>query len=409
MEKRPFEGLKVIDFTWGGVGPFHCNFLAYYGAIVVRVESATRPDVTRQQGGLVTTSKGEKGSLDSSPAFAVTHPVKKYGIRLNIKLPKAIEVFKRLVAWTDVFVESFTTGTVEDLGLGYEELKKIKPDIIMYRTNGMGHTGPMAAQPGLGQTWTSLTGFHGISGWPDRASVPVSSFYTDHLSPPFGGLALIAAIDYRRRTGIGQCIDQAQVETGINYMTPVVLDYTVNKRELALTGNKCAYAAPHGAYRCKGNDRWVAIGVYNDEEWEKCCQVIGNPVWTQDARFSTMGNRVKNSDELDKLVEAWTIDFTAEQVMAMMQSAGVAAGVVATAQDSEEDPQLKHYDFFHYIDHPYIGNRNFYHPAPFKLSRATAERARPTLIGEETERVCKEFLGMKDEEYAQLDKEGVFN
>jgi benzylsuccinate CoA-transferase BbsF subunit len=409
MDKRPFDGLKVIDFTWGGVGGFHCNYLAYYGATVVRVESATRPDITRTTGAQFNMRKEGDIGLDSSPAFAVTHPVKKYGIRLNVKVPKAIDIFKRLVVWSDVFVESFTAGTMEGFGLGYAELKKLKPDIIMYRTNGLGHTGPMAAQPGLGQTWTALTGFHGITGWPDRASVPVSSFYTDHLAPPFGGLALIAAIDYRRRTGKGQCIDQAQVETGLNYMGPVLLDYTVNGRELALTGNKCDYAAPHGAYPCRGNDRWVAIGVYNDDEWEAFCYVIGDPQWTTEERFSTLGERVKNSAELDRLVGEWTINFTAEQVMAMLQAEGVCAGVVATAQDSEEDPQLKQYDFFHYIDHPYMGNYNFYHPAPFKLSGATAERARPTLIGEETERVCKEMLGMKAEEYNQLSKEGVFN
>jgi len=408
MEKRPFEGLNVIDFTWGCVGPFHCNFLAYYGATVVRVESATRPDVTRQ-GGLVSTAEGEEGLLDRSPAFALTHPVKKYGIRLNIKLPKAIEVLKRLVAWADVFVESFTAGTVEGLGLGYDELKKIKPDIIMYRTNGMGHTGPMAGQPGLGQTWTSLTGFHGVSGWPDRPSVPISSYYTDHLAPTCGGLALIAAIDYRRRTGKGQCIDQAQVETGLNYMGPVILDYVVNGRELALIGNKCDYAAPHGAYPCKGDDRWVAIGVFTDEEWDSFCEVIGNPAWTKDARFSTLASRVKNSDELDRLVGEWTIDFTAEQVMTMMQDAGVSAGVVATAQDSEEDPQLKHYEFFKEIEHPYLGKLNFYHPPPFKLSKATAERGRPTLLGEETEYVCKEMLGMTEDEFDRLNQEGVFD
>jgi benzylsuccinate CoA-transferase BbsF subunit len=408
MEKRPFEGLKVIDFCWGGVGPFHCNFLAYYGATVVRVESATRPDVTRQSGLIGAGGVGE-GTLDRSPTFALTHPVKKYGIRLNIKMPKAVEVFKRLVAWSDVFVESFTAGTMERLGMSYDELKKMKPDIIMYRSNGLGHTGPMAEQPGLGQTWTSLTGFHGITGWPDRSSVPVSSYYTDHLAPPFGGLALIAAIDYRRRTGKGQYIDQAQVETGLNYMSPIILDYVVNGRELELVGNKNKYASPYGAYPCKGDDRWVAIGVFTDKEWENFCKVIGNPSWTKDTRFSTLASRVKYSEDLDRLVVEWTIKFTAEQVMVMMQAAGVAAGVVATAQDSEEDPQLKHYEFFKDLDHPYMGTFNFYHPPPFKLSKANAERHRPTLIGENTEYVCKEFLGMTDEEYQSLDKERIFN
>jgi len=339
----------------------------------------------------------------------LTHPVKKYGISLNLNNPKAVDIFKKLIAWADVLIEGFTTGTMEKRGLGYDELKKINPRIIMYRSCGYGHTGPMASQPGYGQTVTSLTGFYNITGWPDRSSVPISSFYTDHLSPLFGGLALITAIDYQRRTGKGQCIDQSQVETGINYLAPVILDYTVNGRELALKGNRCDYAAPHGAYRCKGNDRWVGIGVFTDEEWHNFCKVIGNPAWTEDANFSTLDSQVKNSDELDRLVEEWTINFTAEQVMTMMQDAGVAAGVVATAQDSEEDPQLKVYDFFHEIEHPYLGKLNFYHPPGFTLSKATAERHRPTLLGEYTEYICTKILGTPDLEFAQMMQEGVFD
>ncbi len=407
MENRPFEGLKVLDFTWGGVGPFHANFLSYYGAMVVRIESAARPDVTRHSRGL-----GEpegSGGLEQGPVFALTHPVKKYGMSLNINNPKAVEIFKKLVAWTDVLIEGFTTGTMEKRGLGYDELKKINPKLIMYRTCGYGHTGAMASQPGFGQTVTSLTGFYGITGWPDRKSVPISSFYTDHLSPPFGGLALIAAIDYQRRTGKGQCLDQAQVETGINYLAPVILDYTVNGRELALTGNSSTSASPYGAYRCQGDERWVGIGVFTDEEWNSFCRVIGNPAWTEDARFTTLDGRVKNSQELDRLVEEWTINYPPEKVMMMLQEAGVAAGLVSNAQDSEADPQFKEYDFFRELDHPYMGKLNFYHPPGFTLSEATAELHRPTLLGEYTEYLCAEILGIPDEEFVQLMQEGVFD
>jgi benzylsuccinate CoA-transferase BbsF subunit len=417
MEKRPFEGLKVLDFTWGGVGPFQANFLAYYGAMVIRIESAARPDVTRQHGNVDprTFRKGGAASVDKktlleySPAFAVTHPVKKYGMSLNINNPKAIEIFKKLAKWADVFVESFTTGTLEKRGLGYEDLKKINPRLIMHRTCGYGHTGPMASQPGFGQTVTSLTGFYTITGWPDRKSVPISSFYTDHLSPLFGGLALITAIDYQQRTGQGQCIDQSQIESGINYLSPVVLDYTVNQREPVLTGNKCAYAAPHGAYRCQGNDRWAAITVLTDQEWDSFCGVVGNPEWTKDAKFNTLDGRIKNSDELDKYINEWTQNFTAELVMAMMQDAGVAAGVVATAQDSEEDPQLKAYDFFREIEHPYLGKQKFFHPPGFTLSDATAELHRPVILGEHTEYICTEILGISGEEFTKMEKEGVFD
>ncbi|MFC1942554.1 CaiB/BaiF CoA transferase family protein [Chloroflexota bacterium] len=406
MEKRPFEDVKAIDLTFSGAGPFIINFLAYYGATVIRVESASRPDPVRAARGY---SKDGDTSLERGPVFAVTHPVKKLGISLNLKHPKAMEIFKKLVVWSDVVLENFTTGAIERMGLGYEELKKVKSNIVMFRSNGYGHTGPMASQPGFGQTVTSITGFHGITGWPDRRSVPVSDFYTDHLSPLLGSLTMIAAIDHLHRTGEGQCIDLSQVEAGINYLSPVVLDYTVNGRELALSGNKCTYAAPHGAYQCKGDDRWVAIGVYTDEEWDNFCKVIENPAWTKETRFSTLGNRVENSDELDRLINEWTVHFTSEQVMEKMQDAGVSAGVVATAQDSELDPQLKHYDFFRELDHPYMGKRNFYHPPGFKLSEATAEVASPPLIGEYNDYICHDILGIPDDDIAQMTQDGVFD
>ncbi len=342
---RPFEGLKVMELTWGGVGGFQTNFLAYFGAMVIRIESRSRPDVTRQGGDMnprlpAHMKRDRKVFLECGPTFALTHPVKKYGISLNLNNPDAVEIFKKLAAWADVFIESFTVGTLDRRGLGCEELKRINPRLVFHRSNGYGHTGPMADQPGYGQTVTSLTGFYTITGWPDRPPVPISSFYTDHLSPLFGGLALIAAIDYQQRTGRGQCIDQSQIESGINYLSPLVLDYTVNGREPALTGNRRTYAAPHGAYRCRGEDRWVAIAVHTGEEWQAFCRVLGCPDWTNDPQFATLAGRIENSDELDRHINEWTAGLTAEEVMATMQQAGVAAGVVATAEDSEKDPQL---------------------------------------------------------------------
>ena len=416
-EKRPFEGLKVLDFTWGGVGPFQANFLAYYGAMVVRIESALRPDVTRQGGNIAPKSLGKRADdfndpkkrLEFGPAFAVTHPVKKYGMSLNLNKPEAVEVFKKLAAWADVLVESFTVGTLEKRGLGWDDLHQINPRLIMQRTNGYGHTGSMASQPGYGQTVTSLTGFYTIAGWPDQQPVPISSFYTDHLSPLFGGFALITAIDYQRRTGKGQCIDQSQIETGINFLSPLILDYSANQRELKLKGNKTDYAAPHGAYRCRGENRWVAITVRTDKEWEGFCRALGNPDWTAEDIFGTIEGRVDNSNELDEYVNKWTAVYTPEEVMLMMQAAGVAAGVVATAQDSEADPQLKAYDFFHEIEHPYLGKQKFFHPPAFTLSRAKAELHCPVQLGEHTEYICKDVLGIPPAEYDTMKKEGVFD
>jgi len=409
MERKPFEGIKVLDLCWSGAGVFIINLLAHYGATVIRVESARRPDPIRHVLTYTDYSGDDPHALELSPTFAFTHPAPKMGLDLNMKDPGAKELFRKLVAWADVVGESFPTGVMERLGFGYEDLRKIKPDIIMVRSCGYGHTGPMAQQAGFGMILSAVCMMYSLAGWPDRRPVPLSSFYSDQLSPLLSMAALVAAIDYRRRTGKGQCIDQSQVESSLQYLAPVLLDYTVNKRELALTGNKCDYAAPHGIYPCRGDDRWVAIAVCTNEEWDSFCRVVGNPAWTKEPKFATLAGRIEHSDEIDSYVGAWTKDRAAEQVMFMLQDAGVGAGVVANSRDLAEDVQFKHYNYFREADHPYQGRANFYHPPSFKLSAVDADVGRPNLLGEHNEYICKEILGISDDEFAQLMRDGAFD
>jgi crotonobetainyl-CoA:carnitine CoA-transferase CaiB-like acyl-CoA transferase len=405
MQDKPFEGIKVLEFCWAGVGPFSLNYLAYYGAEVIKIETALRPDITRTGAPY----KDNIPGLERSATFAWTHPVKKYDITLNLNHPIGIEIAKRLVAWADIVGESFTTGKMEKFGLGYENLKKIRKDIIMFRTCGFGRTGPLSMQPSTGFSLTTLTGFNSMCSWPDRSSSPVSGPYTDFIAPLFGSLALIAALDYRRRTGKGQCIDLSQYEAVINFVTPIMLDYDVNKRDLTPTGNQCANAAPHGPYRCKGDDRWCAIAVFTDDEWERFCKVIGNPAWIKNQKFSTLLSRLKNHHELDMLIEEWTINFKAEEVMMMMQAAGVPAGVVSNTQDLFENPQLKYYHHFHELDHPAMGKCAFYQGPGFRLSEADYNVARPPLLGEHNEYIYTKILGISEDDYAKWMKEGVFD
>lgn len=408
MNQMPFAGIKVIDMTWSGAGVFIINLLSHYGATIVRVESARQPDPIRRSLTFTDVKSDAPHILERSATFAFSHPARKYGITLDLKNPAAVGVFKRLVAWADVVGECFPTGVIERLGLGYEELKKIKPEIIMLRSCGYGHSGPMAKQPGFGMTLAASAMMYSLAGWPDRRPVPVSSYYSDQLSPLFGMLALVSALDYRRRTGIGQCLDQSQVESSLNYLTPMILDYEINRREWPLTGNKCTYAAPHGIYRCQGQDRWVAIAVYTDQEWNSLCRVLGDPEWARETRFRTVMERVKNSDELDRYIGAWTISHTAEQIMEEMQAAGVGAGIVANAQDIVEDIQLKHYRFFREVDHPYIGRLTYCHPPAMKLSEVDAEVGRSTVLGEHNQFVCEEILGLAHDDYLKLMENKVF-
>ncbi|MGD9143246.1 MAG: CoA transferase [Dehalococcoidia bacterium] len=408
MVKKPFEGLNVIDMTWSGAGVFILNFLSHFGATVVRVESMKQPDPIRRVYTYTDVTNDSPNAVNRGAMFAFSHPAKKYSMTLNLKNPQALEIYKGLVAWSDIVGECFPTGVMERFGLGYDVLKSIKPDVIMMRSCGYGHTGPMASQAGFGMTLAAYAMMFSIAGWPDRDPVPVSSYYSDQLSPLLSIFGLVAALDYRRRTGKGQCIDQSQVESSLNYLAPLILDYSANGREVKTTGNQCDWATPHGVYRCRGEERWVAIEVFTDAEWNSFGNVLGNPEWTNDPRFQTIEGRLVNSEEIDRLVESWTINHTPEEIMTMMQAAGVGAGVVANAQDLFEDVQLKHYNYYREVDHPYMGKIEYAHPPAFKMSDFDSEVGRSSILGEHNEYVCKEILGISDTEYKQLVEAEVF-
>ncbi|MFC2003822.1 CaiB/BaiF CoA transferase family protein [Chloroflexota bacterium] len=403
MAKQALEGVKVADFGWIQVLPTLIKYLADHGAQVVRIESSQRVDALRTAGPF----KDDVPGPDRAAHFA-TFNNNKYGVTLNLKHPKGLEMAKGIVAWADVVAEGFTPGTMDRLGLGYEQLRVIKPDIIMLSTCSLGQTGPYASQPGFGIQLTAFAGFSHLTGWPDREpSIPYGA-YTDTIAPPLAAAALIAALDYRRRTGKGQHIDLSQYEAGIQYIAPVILDFSVNGRITNRMGNQCSYAAPHGAYPCRGQDRWCAIAVFSDEEWQSLCQAMGNPAWTKDPRFATLQRRKENEAELDGLIGEWTRGFTAEQLMATLQSRGVAAGVVQTCEDLYNDPQLRYRQHYQELEHPVIG-KHYYESPCFKLSRTQAELRMPgPCLGQHNEYVCTQILGMSDQEFTELLADGVF-
>ncbi|TMA58167.1 MAG: CoA transferase [Deltaproteobacteria bacterium] len=256
-----FEGIKVADFAWVGVGPITTKYLADHGATVIRIESHTRPDVLR----LAPPWRDGQPGLNRSQFFA-SFNTSKYGITLDLSKPAAQELARKLVAWADVAVESFTPKAMRNWGLDYEQLRQVNPQLIMLSTCQQGQTGPHALYPGFGQLMASLSGYYHISGWPDRDPAPPYGAYTDFIAPRFAATVLMAALDYRRRTGIGQYIDLAQYEAALHFLTPALLDYQVNGRVLGREGNRSSRSAPHGAYRCQGEDRWLALSVSNDAQ-----------------------------------------------------------------------------------------------------------------------------------------------
>jgi benzylsuccinate CoA-transferase BbsF subunit len=402
-KKRPLEGLKVVDFSWVFTGPMVTKYLGDHGAEIIKIESAARPDGTRL---MTPFSPGAMG-LNASGVFA-NYNSSKYSMNINLREARGIEVVKRLVERADIVLETFGPGVMGRLGLDYDNLTQVKRDIIMLSMSMVGQYGPHSQQPSFGQVLQATNGFVHLLGWPDRAPCLPVAAYTDYIAPWYVLVALMAALDHRSRTGKGQYIDLAMLEASVHFASSMVMDYTVNGTVQSRMGNRNPGAAPHGVYPCKGEERWCAVAVFSDKEWDALCKAMGSPKWTRSAKFDTLLHRTENADELDELIGKWTRKLTAEDVMARLQAVGVAAGVVQTGEDLvDKDPQMRHRDHFVEVEHAEMGKHLTERP-PYRLSRTPSQPQRPfPSFGEHTELVCKEILRMGDEEFAELIGAGV--
>lgn len=397
------RGVKVLDFTWYGAGPIITRYLAGHGATVVRIESSTKLDRMR----VTPPFKDNKRGVNRAPFFAVMNPGK-YSITLNLKHQKGLELTKRLASWADIITENFTTGTMKRLGLDYDELKKVNPDVIMLSTTNQGQTGPHAGHPGFGVHLEALCGFIELTGWPDRAPVIHGGFNTDVITARFSTIALLAALDYRRRSGKGQYIDMSQYESGLFFLVPLLLDYSSNNRLTKRRGNRCEYAAPHGVYPCR-EEEWCAISVFTDDEWQSFCNALGNPGWVKKNNFNTLLSRKANEEELDRRIAKWSIKFSSGDLMVLLQSNGIRAGVVKNSRDIYIDPQLLHRNHWEELKHPEIGLHRYDKPS-FRLSKTATNLKKPgPCLGEHTEYVCTNILGLSDLEFTEMLSQGVFD
>lgn len=398
---QALNGLKVLDFTWVVAGPTATRCLGEYGATIIKVESNNRLGLYRSYapyaGGIPSVNRGY--------GFA-WYESNKYGITLNLNHPRGVEICKKLVAWADVMVENFTAETLERWNLGYEELKKVNRQIILIRASMRGQKGPYAQQPGLGNMMQAAAGYTHLIGWPDRAPIQPSAPIPDFVAAWYIVILTLAALDHRSRTGEGTYIDLSQMEAGVAALAPVVLEYSANRRNMGPTGNRSPHAAPHGVFRCRGNDRWCAISISQDSEWKSFCRVV-NRSWVREEKFATIKGRKQNEDELERLIEEWTMDSSAEEVMSVLQKNGVPAGVVQTPRDLVNDLQLGYREHFKSVEHVEMGtyfNADF----SFRLSETPGKFTPAPCLGEHNYYVYKEILGLSDEEFVRLMEDGVF-
>ena len=406
--RRALEGLKVADFTWLVAGPTVSKYLAMFGATVVKVESSTRLDGTRQTGPFA-----GKPTFNSSAQFA-NHNTSKLSLGVNMTKPEGLEIARKLANWADVVVENFTPGVMEKWGLGYQAIRKTNPSVVMLSSSFQGQTGPNAQQSGYASLLHALCGINHVTGWPDLPPVDLGAAYGDLIGVWFALSTVLAALERRHRTGKGVYIDLSQFESAVHFLAPAVLDYTVNGREWSRQGNRSDIAAPHNTYRCAddpaagaaANDRWCAIACYTEQEWRSLCGAMDKPGLARDPRFATQDLRRRNAGALDAVIDTWTSGFKAEEVMRRLQRAGVPAGVVASGYDLHANEQLRHRGHLAKLQHPQMGLRTYDCPS-FRLSVTPHEMRPAPLLGEHTHRVVTELLGLSDERYAELLGAGV--
>ena len=396
MSRTALEGIMIISLGTGVVVPDATKMLGELGANVIKFESTDNPDFVR--------TLGPKNTV---AGFNETNRNKRsFGV--NLKSDKGRDLAKRLIKMSDVVVENFRGGVVKSLGLDYESLRQLKPDIIYVSSQGFGGGGPHSAYPCYGPMLSAASGMLSIWKQPDDPYPAGSnSPLPDHMASKHVAIAVLAALDYKRRTGKGQFIDLAQTEVAAALIGEHYLDYTMNKREPQAVGNYCPYAAPHGCYPCQGQDNWVAISVFTNEEWRSFGKALGDPAWTKDPKFADIPGRLKNVDELDKLVLEWTSDHWAKEIMEMLQSAGVAAGVVQRAPDTMEDPQLLFEHALVELDHAEVGKR-LYNNIPFHMSETPPlPSSTAPLLGQHTDEICRELLKMSAGEIEKLKAEKI--
>lgn len=401
----PLEGIRIADFSWVMAGPVATKYFADHGAEVIRLESGQRLEQLR----MFPVPPVDSPSPNVSGAYN-NHNTSKMSATIDLGHPKARELVYRLVSVSDIVIENFNPGVMERLGFSYEKLRRVRPDLVFLSMPGFGSKGPKSYYRAWGSGIQATAGINYITGWPDRPPTGILMAYADVTSNPFHALiAMLSALVHRQRTGQGQYIELSQYESTICLLDTTILDYTVNGKVRVRNANRHPYAAPHGVYRCLGHDRWVAVAVFTDGEWEALRCAMGDQEWAREERFATLAGRLKHMEELDRRVEEWTSQHTAEEVMHDLQRAGVAAGVVQTTEDMVvRDPQFAARNRFVRVDHPEMEKPLLVEGTTFKLSRTPGcIRRRAPLLGEHNDYVFQQVLGLTEDEVNEYMVEGA--
>jgi benzylsuccinate CoA-transferase BbsF subunit len=402
MTRLPLEGIRVFDMSWVGAGPLCGAFLGTMGAEVIKCETAQRLDALRT---LAPQTDGVPG-VDRGGLFNLINHNKK-SCTLNLSHPKGVELAKQLIGISDVMIESFSAGMLAKRGMDYPSLRKVKPELIMVSVSALGRTGPWRDWIGYGRNLHALSGLSALIGYPGGPPRGLTVQWTDTATGLTAAFAVLAALHHRFETGVGQYIDLSMTEATAAQLIEPIMDYEMNGRVWECVGNRSDLMAPHNCYRCSGDDKWVAISVSTDEEWQALCSAMGTPELAEDTRFSDALSRLNHQDVLDGLINSWTRERSQYEVMQLLQDAGVCAGPCLDGESAANDIHLNDRGFYPEVVHPEMGKRHVI-GVPWKLGGVPQVEFRPApLLGEHNHYVFGELLHISADEISELEKQKV--
>ncbi|MGE0766333.1 MAG: CaiB/BaiF CoA transferase family protein [Hyphomicrobiaceae bacterium] len=422
--RRALEGIRIVDFSWVRAGPWATRWLGALGAEIIKIEW---PESERGRLPSSTTPQGLETNLNTSGNFNDTN-VNKKSLTLNVRSPKGLAIVKRLIAVSDIVIENFSSRVLQKWGLGYDELVKIKPDIVYVSMSGYGHTGRNHHYTTFGPVAQAASGLTFLSGLPGAPPAGWGWSYMDDTGGMYGAMCALTGLYHRNATGKGQHIDQSQMVSAVPLNGPALLDFTVNgrgsRRPGFPPGNRAHWpgtpmlnnyrgptVAPHNAYRTHpgGYNDWCVIVCHTDAEWRALVDVMGGPAWAKDEKFATVSGRLEHQVELDELLETWTATLGKYELTERCQAAGIRALPVQSAEDRvENDPQLRARGMYQPLDHPALG-RHEVQNAPFTLSQTPVfNHAASPLIGEHTREIVEGLLGLGADELRAGFEDGTF-
>jgi crotonobetainyl-CoA:carnitine CoA-transferase CaiB-like acyl-CoA transferase len=406
------SGIRILDITHVWSGPLAGKVLADLGAKVIHIQSRALADegpVDRETAAFLGTFPDDDPGVRPWDRHALGNDLNrnKMGLSLELNTPAGVDIFKRLVALSDVVLDNFSPRVMENFGLDYTVLKEVNPGIIMCAMPGYGLTGPYRDHVAFGTTIEPAAGLTGITGYPGETPQLSGNPYPDAAAAMHAAAAILTALYYREKTGMGQQIDLSQCESATCLMGEFVVDYTLNGVMQEPTGNRHPCFAPYGCYPCRGDDKWITIEIETEEKWRALVSIMGNPPWAEADRFLNIKRRREKYSELDDLISKWTSGFTHMDLMGMLQEKGIPAGAVLNAKELMADPHLNRRQFFKEVNHPETGSR-LYPGCVVRFKHDPDQPDNPApMLGQHNEYVLKEILGLQPEEITRLEQEGV--